>query len=85
MLLLGISATAQGHRLHSRDDDPDDPDNIELNGSALKNQNDVNIYSKTFVGEGKSIQKLNQEEQDMKNASDDTTYDHGKAIDEISK
>lgn len=83
ILLLGLSATTtQCHRLHSRDDDPDE---IELNGTDLKNNRDVNIYSKTFVGEGKSISKLNQEEEEKRSASDDSNYDHGKAIDEISK
>ena len=56
ILLLGLTGTTEGHRLLSRDDDPDD---IELNGTALRNENDLGTYSKTFLAEGKSITKLN--------------------------
>jgi len=56
ILLLGLTGTTSGHRLLSRDDDPDD---IELNGTALRNENDQLTYQKTFLGEGKSISKLN--------------------------
>ena len=82
-LFLGLSGvTVQGHRLVARDDDPDE---IEINGTDLKNANDVGLYAKTFLAEGKSIQKINQEEEDKKNASDESFQDRGKAIDEISK
>ena len=54
-LLLGLY-TVSAHRLHVRDDDPDE---IELNGTAMKDQKDVNLYSKTFLAEGKSITKIN--------------------------
>ena len=53
-LLLGLS-TIQGGRLVIRDDDPDD---IELNGTALKNQSDVDMYQKTFIGEGKNTKQI---------------------------
>ena len=53
-LLLGL-ATINGHRLLTRDDDPDD---IELNGSALKNQSDVALYAKTFISEGKNTKQI---------------------------
>ena len=63
----------------------DDPDEIELNGTDLKNNNDVKTYSQTFLSEGKSITKINQEEEERKNSLDDTIYDKNKAIDDISK
>lgn len=77
-VLLGLY-TVQAGRLVVRDDDPDE---IELNGSALKSQSDVGVYAKTFLGEGKNINKLNQEEEDRKNGE---PADAGKAIDDISK
>ena len=79
-LLLGIaSIDVQAHRIHVRDDDPDE---IELNGTALKNQQDVSVYSNTFLKEGKSIKKINQEEEDRKNGDG---MDQGKAVEEITK
>ena len=57
-------------------------DELELNGTALKNNQDVGLYAKTFLGEGKSIQKINQEEDDKKNDDD---YNQSKAIEEISR
>ena len=76
--LLGLYSVQAG-RLVVRDDDPDD---IELNGSALKNNGDVGLYAKTFLGEGKNINKINQEEEDRKNGE---PADAGKAVEEISK
>lgn len=55
MLLLGL-CSVEGGRLIVRDDDPDE---IELNGTAMKDSKDVNVYSKTFLTEGKSITKIN--------------------------
>lgn len=55
MLLLGL-CSVEGGRLLVRDDDPDE---IELNGTAMKDSKDVNVYSKTFLTEGKSITKIN--------------------------
>lgn len=47
---------AMAHRVHARDDDPDD---IELNGSDLRNEKDVGVYTKSVLAEGKSISKIN--------------------------
>lgn len=77
-LLLGL-CSVEGGRLVVRDDDPDE---IELNGTALKDQKDVNAYAKTFLGEGKSIKVLNQEEEDRKNGD---VADPSKAVDEIAQ
>lgn len=54
-LLLGVCSVEAG-RLLVRDDDPDE---IELNGTALKDQKDVGVYAKTFLSEGKSITRIN--------------------------
>ena len=59
----------------------DDPDEIELNSSALKNQSDMGVYSQTFVKDGKSIKTLNQEEEDRKNGD---PVDSVKTINDIS-
>ena len=56
MLFLGYQG-ANALRLH--DDDSDEQADLELNGSAVKNSQDVGIYARTFLGEGKSISKLN--------------------------
>ena len=55
MLLLGL-CNVEGGKLLVRDDDPDE---IELNATAMKDNKDVNLYSKTFLAEGKSITKIN--------------------------
>lgn len=57
LLLLGLTDTTSGHRLNVRGEE--DPDEIELNATAMKNQADVNVYAKTFLSEGKNIQKIN--------------------------
>jgi hypothetical protein len=44
-------------RLH--DEDSDEQSDLELNGSAVKNSMDIGVYARTFLGEGKSITKLN--------------------------
>ena len=41
------------------DEEGDDQDDLELNGSAVKNSMDIGVYASTFLGEGKSISKLN--------------------------
>ena len=57
MLLLAVATdNAMAHRVHARDDDPDD---IELNGSDLRNEKDVGVYTKSVLAEGKSISKIN--------------------------
>ena len=45
----------------------------------------MDLYAKTVLQEGKSIQKLNQEEEDKKSSMDDSNEDRGKAADEISR
>ena len=40
------------------------------------------MYSNTFLKEGKSIKKINQEEEDRKNGDG---MDQGKAVEEISR
>ena len=76
-MLIGFSSVEAG-RLVVRDDDPD---SIELNSTAERNQSDMGVYSNTFVKDGKSITKLNQEEDDRKNGD---YSDPQKAINDIS-
>ena len=75
-MLIGFSSVEAG-RLVVRDD----PDEIELNSTAERNQSDMNVYSNTFVKDGKSITKLNQEEDDKKNGD---FSDPVKTINDIS-
>ena len=56
ILFLGYQGV-DAVRLH--DEDEIEQNDLELNGSAIKNSIDIGVYASTFLGEGKSISKLN--------------------------